>query len=206
MKMQDILLRFPHLSEQIFQKLDKESLFKCREVTNSWQNVIDGRNYPWLHIVNIPTILKKRNTYLHLAAKTGQIEAFKTALNEEEDINIKNERGETSFHLACKNGHLKIVQLLLKKLKTIFDLGANFVFDNHGTDINAPTKYGNTALHLACIGGLSDVVKILLKDAAVLRRAVASASVGADYAHHSTMSPSRFSDLATALLFISPLS
>ena len=34
-------------------------------------------------MVNIPTILKRGNTYLHLAAAAGQIEALKTALNDE---------------------------------------------------------------------------------------------------------------------------
>ena len=106
------MLRFPHLPEQIFQKLNNESLFKCREVAKDWKSLIDGRNYPWLCIVNIPTILKK-STYLHLAAETGQIQAFKTAFSETEDKNIKNDYGETSFHIACKNGGFKIVQLLL---------------------------------------------------------------------------------------------
>ena len=55
MKVEDLMLRFPHLPEQIFQKLDNKNLFKCREVAKSWQNLIDGRNYPWLRIVNIPT-------------------------------------------------------------------------------------------------------------------------------------------------------
>ena len=91
MQMQDLMLKFPHLPEQIFQKLDNESLFKSREVSESWKNVIDGRNYPWLRIVNIPRMLK--NTYLRLAAKYGQIEAFKEAFGEEEEKNIKCELG-----------------------------------------------------------------------------------------------------------------
>ena len=173
MKMKDILHRFPHLSEQIFQKLDSESLLKCREVSNSWQNVIDGRNYPWLHIVNIPTILKNGNNYIHLAAKTGQIEPFKTTLTETEYLSI-NEGGETPFLLACKNGHLKIVKLILKNLKTALEVlkgtgfEINYILDYVGTYINSQNKYGNTALHLACIRGLSDVVKILMEDGAVL--------------------------------------
>ena len=89
MKMKHLMLRIPHLPGQIFQKLDPESLFKCREVTTSWQNIIDGRNYPWLRIMNIPTILKKGNSYLHLAARTGQIEVCKEAIIKEEDKNIK---------------------------------------------------------------------------------------------------------------------
>ena len=114
MKVQDLIHKFPHLPEQIFQKLDNESLFKCREVTKSWQNMIDRRNYPWLRIVNIPTLLNRGNTYLHLAAKTGQTEAYKEALVKDEDKNVRNEFDETSFHLACKNGRINIVHLLLK--------------------------------------------------------------------------------------------
>ena len=99
MKIQDLIIRFPHLPENIFQKLGSESLFKIREVTRCWQNIIDGRNYPWLCIVNVPTILKERNSYLHLASKTGQIEAFKMALNQEEDKNIKLNLAKHHFTL-----------------------------------------------------------------------------------------------------------
>ena len=86
MKIQELILRFP----QIFQKLNNESLSKCREVTTSWKNFIGGRNYPWLRMVNIPTMLKKGNIYLHLAAESGHIEAFKEAFGEEADKNVKN--------------------------------------------------------------------------------------------------------------------
>ena len=118
MEIQDLMLRCPHLPERTFQKLEQKSLFRCREVARSWQNIIDRRNYPWLRIVNIPTILKERNSYLHLAAETGQIEAFKIALNQEEDANIKNGHDETPFHIACANGSILIVQLLLNFLET----------------------------------------------------------------------------------------
>ena len=153
------MLRFPHLPEQIFQKLDNESLFKCREVQRSWQNIIDGRNYPWLCIVNIPTKLNSYS-YLHLAAKTGQIEAFKTAFDEEEDKNIKNGVGETPFHLACYSGCLEIVQLLLKN--------ANEAKDNPEIDLNAQTNFGLTPFYYACMSGHFNVVKMLMENSADL--------------------------------------
>ena len=157
------MLRFPHLPEQIFQKLNNESLFKCREVSSSWQNTIDGRNYPWLHIVNIPTILDSRNVYLHLATKTGQIQAFLTAYSEEQDKNIINDYGETSFHLACKNGHLKIVQLLLKN--TYSEFGSN----TKDLDLNAKNYIDESAFTLACKKGHSEVVKLLIENSAAYR-------------------------------------
>ena len=117
MKMEGLILKFPHLPEQIFKKLDLKGLFKCREVAKSWQEVLDERNYPWLCIVNIPTILNERNTYLHLAAESGQMQAFKTAFSEEEDKNVKDDFGETPFHIACANGRFEIVQFLLEKAR-----------------------------------------------------------------------------------------
>ena len=71
--MEEIILRFPHLAEDTFQNLNNEGLVKCREGGRLWKNFIDERNYPWIRIVNIPTILKDKTTYLHLAARTGQI-------------------------------------------------------------------------------------------------------------------------------------
>ena len=159
------MVRFPHLPEQIFQKLNNKSLFKCREVARSWQNIIDGRNHPWLRIVNIPAILKRRNTYLHLSAKTGQIEAFKTGLNKEGDKSIQNERGETPFHYACQSGRLKMVEFLLQNNDLEIDINSK---DNHAIDLNAKTNCGNTALCYACFKGHADIVKILMKNASHL--------------------------------------
>ena len=39
--MDEIILRFPHLAEQIFSELDNKSLAKCRETDRSWQDVIN---------------------------------------------------------------------------------------------------------------------------------------------------------------------
>jgi ankyrin len=159
------MLKFSHLPEQIFQKLDHKGLFKCREVARSWQEVIDERNYPWLCIVNIPTTLQNGNTYLHLAAATGQIEAFKIAFSEEKDKNIMNEHNQTSFHLACMRGRIAIVQLLLLKNNDLkIDINAE---DDHGIDVLAKTKFGDTAFFLACILGHSGVAKVLMENADV---------------------------------------
>jgi hypothetical protein len=88
-------MKFPNLFEQIFQKLNNKSLFKSREVARSWKNYINKRNYLWLRVVNIPVILKNGNRYLHLAAETGQIDAFETALSKEEAKDVKSIYGQT---------------------------------------------------------------------------------------------------------------
>ena len=57
--MEYLIERFPHIAEQIFEQLDNESLTKCREVNKVWKNFIDERNYSWIRIVKIPTVLTK---------------------------------------------------------------------------------------------------------------------------------------------------
>ena len=49
----EYLLRKRHnILENIFEYLDNQSLTTCREVSNSWKNFIDKRNYPWTRIVD----------------------------------------------------------------------------------------------------------------------------------------------------------
>jgi ankyrin repeat protein len=149
--MDNLMLRFPHLFQQTFQKLNNESLLKSREIARSWKYFINERNYPWLCVVNIPKLLQKSNTYLHLAAETGQIDAFKTAFSEEEDKNLKIIDGQTAFHLACFNDRFNIAELLLEN---------SF---KSGIDVNAKCKRIKTGLMLACKNGHLKIVKILME-------------------------------------------
>jgi hypothetical protein len=41
-----VMLRFPHLAEQILKKVNKNGLAKSREVEHVWQKFIDERDYP----------------------------------------------------------------------------------------------------------------------------------------------------------------
>ena len=71
--MEDLIQRFPHIAEQILEQLDNKSLANCKTVSDSWQNFIEDRNFTWIRITKLPSVLNHGNTYLHLAAKTGHI-------------------------------------------------------------------------------------------------------------------------------------
>ena len=100
--LKNVLHRFPHLAEKILQKVDNQGLAKSREVDQVWQIFIDERDYPWLCIVNIPTVLAKGKMYLHLAAEHGQIEAFEMVLNEDNNADPKDNWGTTPYLIAVR--------------------------------------------------------------------------------------------------------
>ena len=165
--MKIVILRFPHLAEKIFQKLDNEGLAKSREVKQVWQTFIDQRDYSWLRIVNIPNVLPKGNTFCHLAAKHGQIDVFEMLLNEDDNIDQKNDWDETPFIIACSKGHLNIVAMLLKKsdgLKINLNQRTNdndFATRIHYTDV--------TGFHLACLNGHSEIAEMIMNASSRLK-------------------------------------
>lgn len=60
------------------------------------------------------------------AAKTGNLNEVKLALEAEANINVKNQNGQSAIHLAANGGHKEIIQLLIDKtanLQEIDDFG-----------------------------------------------------------------------------------
>ena len=51
--MEEIILRFPHLGESIFEQLDNESLAKSREVCDFWKNFVEGQTFYNLRLMRL---------------------------------------------------------------------------------------------------------------------------------------------------------
>ncbi|XP_006860133.1 PREDICTED: transient receptor potential cation channel subfamily A member 1 [Chrysochloris asiatica] len=98
--------------------------------------------------VSIHSKSKDKKSPLHFAASYGRINTCQRLLQDITDMRLLNEgdiHGMTPLHLAAKNGHDKVVHLLLKK-------GALFLSD----------YYGWTALHHASLGGYTQTMKVIL--------------------------------------------
>ena len=188
--------RFPHISEKIFEQLEKESLKSCREVSKSWMNCIDGKNILW------EKVLQEENNAQELffkACSYGHSKMVKVLIQKSIELNIdmnKKQRnldkyGKTAIHKACQNGHLEIVEILIQK-STEFGIELNSRDDSGDTafhyaiqrnyfeiaelfisqssvldiDLNAKDNYGRTAFHKACFDGHYKMVKLLIQKSA----------------------------------------
>ena len=50
-EMEEVLLRFSLLAKEIFNKLDNESLTRCRKVCKFWKTFLDNNQILWLRII-----------------------------------------------------------------------------------------------------------------------------------------------------------
>ena len=82
-------------------------------------------------------IEKFQQTPLHEATWKGHLHIVEHLVEKGADIAMKDYEGSNALHMACRRGHLGIVNLLLLQ---------------KGSTSNCQDKRGNTALHLAVIG------------------------------------------------------
>ena len=151
---------FPHITEQIFEKMNDKSLKNCREVAKSWQISIDNRNILWNKIAKKND--NKTKTF-QLACENGHFKManmlIKKAKEFKIDVNVKNKNDDTPFHLAYTNGNFEITNMLLLKSAEI------------NIDLNAKDKAGFTPFHYACACAYAchtKTVKILVQKSAEL--------------------------------------
>ena len=146
-KIEDQFLRFPHLSEAIFNQLDNETLADCRTINTIWLNFIDRERFIWIRMIEnlIGHISKFQDNWKKVLAKTPQkiIKELAVAVQEfyREEID-----GETPLHFLAMKGNLESYKFLCKNKE----------------DKNPICRWRTTPLHYAAELGHTEIVKYIL--------------------------------------------
>ena len=79
---------FPHIAEQIFQKMDKDALKNCRLLSKSWLEYIDNQNLLWKKVIDV----QNANQAFQSACNDGFPKMVKFLIQKSEDfkINLNN--------------------------------------------------------------------------------------------------------------------
>jgi ankyrin repeat protein len=105
-------------------------------------------------LINLPydQVLRQSNKnglmYFFHVCEEGKIDMVKLFLEKGANINKKDERGNTSMHVACRIGNIELVKLLLSWKEV---------------NINEKNDWKNTPLHKACKNNHTEIVELLLR-------------------------------------------
>ena len=123
---------------------------------------------------------KYGNSYLHLAALSGNWKAMTTLLDSpKKNLNETNEKGSTPLHFAALKGNYHCVQLLLNSGAMVHKCACGLtplmlackeghtdcvqlLYEAHPFQINWKDDAGNTALHFAAMSKNPSMVKLIL--------------------------------------------
>ena len=111
--MEEILLRFLHLGDSIFESLDNKSLVNCKKVSRLWNNF--NKDKEWIRIL-IKHDEKNYNNYTHPTSKSMELYS-KLPIKDVKKIVTRlslSGCGNTSLHIASEKGDIKIFNIILE--------------------------------------------------------------------------------------------
>ena len=114
--MENVLLRFPHLAEQICQELGNQDLIKCKELSRSWKEFVEDQKFYWIRmIIWITTcFIPKRDILEHLLKNSNGEVVKKIGVAACETIR-KHAEGwyRNVFYFALVSGQTEFLKKLL---------------------------------------------------------------------------------------------
>ena len=146
--MEEVLLRFPHIGEQIFEELGDQNLIQCLTVSRNWKNLLEDCKFLWIRMIlgisnpvhrvkyyKSKRILKKSNSQY---VKKMQIAALETLSNGPSRLWVihKYPIGDI-IYVAIKSGQIEI----FKEVYKMEDLYLNL--DDHKNLLNYAADQGN---------------------------------------------------------------
>ena len=117
--MEEVLIRFSHLGEDIFDSLQKQSLVTCNKVCRTWNVFIKDRKFFWIRIIEVIEAVAKKSLsrcgkkWKKFFPKNWRILLQKVTIEELREFAkmlIQNYRGE---RLRCNAYYISTIQMEL---------------------------------------------------------------------------------------------
>ena len=111
--MEELLLRFGHLGEDIFDSLDDKTLIDCSKVGKTWNSFIKDMKIFWVRIIKKHAKTSNKNhtdsiqKWTNLFKKINMEDVRKFARKCDNDYCFSY-TGKTVFHWACVHGNESI--------------------------------------------------------------------------------------------------
>jgi hypothetical protein len=123
-KMEVLILRFPHLCENIFDQLNNENLAKCIEVSKTWNNYFIKQKF--FHCRKIKRIIEKNHSFGEFWKKVLSkanteislqlsLAVEKFFVEKDGFLHSKVHHGLTPLHIAASLGIFQIVEYIFQK-------------------------------------------------------------------------------------------
>ena len=145
----EIMLRFPHLVQDVFVELDNKSLANCRKVSRAFCDFIDDEKLFWVRKIQNYVCMKKFQQHWKKVLRNVPTQDVKDIFWGVQQILKYNSRRKLQWsplHIAAAQGHLELCKYIMEKTN----------------DPNPKKKNGITALHMAAYGGCRETCELLI--------------------------------------------
>ena len=122
--MEEIFLRFPHLAEGIFEKLNNKTLANCKVVSRSWKASIDDFKFTWIRALKNSS----KDSLIRMLKSQLDRDKVKSIAMGTQELELKKKEEAAKRLLKVRNAQLSqnVPRVLLPQDEGLF----NFVICN----------------------------------------------------------------------------
>jgi ankyrin repeat protein len=117
--MEEVISRFPHIAEQIFEELDNYHFTQCKVISQSWKNLMEENKYSYIRLIKTITNCSKK-TMKKIFPKANLEDVILLASDVSEvydelnyEVDVTTDPSLTLFHTAAKHGYLSVCKLII---------------------------------------------------------------------------------------------